>query len=65
MSGFYSDLSYSDELKEGVDFYMNPKGFRVMTEKYLRDRGWCCGNGCTHCPYHPKAIKGNTNLRIK
>ncbi|HPB05262.1 MAG TPA: DUF5522 domain-containing protein [Prolixibacteraceae bacterium] len=65
MSGFYSDLSYSDELKEGVDFYMNPKGFRVMTEMYLRNRGWCCGNGCTHCPYHPKAIKGNTNLRTK
>jgi hypothetical protein len=34
-----------------------------MTEKYLTDRGYCCGNGCKHCPYHPRATKGNTNLR--
>ncbi|MCF8362932.1 MAG: hypothetical protein K9G70_09960 [Prolixibacteraceae bacterium] len=54
---------YDDGLTEGVDYYMSKKGYRVMTEKYLRERGWCCGNGCKHCPYQPRAVKGNTTLR--
>ncbi len=36
--------------EEGVDFYYE-KGLMVLTEKFLRDRGYCCGNGCRHCPY--------------
>jgi hypothetical protein len=23
----------------------------VFTEKYLLKRGYCCKNGCKHCPY--------------
>ncbi|HEX3908570.1 MAG TPA: DUF5522 domain-containing protein [Mycobacteriales bacterium] len=23
----------------------------VLTARFLADRGWCCGNGCRHCPY--------------
>ncbi|WP_249219851.1 DUF5522 domain-containing protein [Chitinophaga sp. HK235] len=23
----------------------------VFTEKYHLDRGYCCGNGCKHCPF--------------
>ncbi|WP_297817592.1 DUF5522 domain-containing protein [Segetibacter sp.] len=23
-----------------------------MTEKYHLKRGFCCGNGCKHCPYN-------------
>lgn len=38
-------------LTEGVDFYYNAEGFMVLTEKFLLDRGYCCGNGCRHCPY--------------
>ena len=57
---FYFD--YEDDKIEGIDFYIK-NGYRVMTEKYLTERGWCCGNGCKHCPYSPKAIKGNTNLK--
>ncbi|MFT4663503.1 MAG: hypothetical protein ACI8YQ_002171 [Polaribacter sp.] len=37
-------------LKEGLDFYMEDGRF-VLTEHYLRGRGYCCGNGCRHCPY--------------
>ena len=37
-------------LKEGIDFYYE-NGYMVFTEKYLRDRGYCCGKGCRHCPY--------------
>lgn len=57
-------LNDDDELKEGIDYYMG-NGYRVMTEKYLVERGWCCSNGCRHCPYWPKAQKGNTTLKKK
>ncbi|HXB08296.1 MAG TPA: DUF5522 domain-containing protein [Puia sp.] len=39
------------QLIEGVDFYYNEQGLMVLTEKYHRERGYCCGNGCRHCPY--------------
>lgn len=35
---------------EGVHFYFE-NGRMVLTAKYLTDRGYCCGNGCRHCPY--------------
>ncbi|MCB0633292.1 MAG: hypothetical protein KDD15_26335 [Lewinella sp.] len=38
------------KLVEGVDFYIE-QGLYVFTEKYLQDRGYCCKNGCRHCPY--------------
>jgi len=44
------------QLQEGVDFYYNPEGLMVLTEKYLRERGYCCGNGCRHCPYDYKSV---------
>jgi len=30
---------------------MSPEGRVVFTEKYHLDKGYCCGNGCRHCPY--------------
>lgn len=58
------DISYGgDKLSEGVDYYLSPDGYRIMTEDYLIRRGYCCANGCRHCPYWPKAQKGNTRLR--
>jgi len=39
-----------NELIEGEDFYYED-GFVVFTEKYHLDKGFCCGNGCRHCPY--------------
>jgi hypothetical protein len=38
-------------LIEGVDYYLSPEGRVVFTEKYHLDKGYCCGNGCRHCPY--------------
>jgi len=43
-------------LVEGVDYYLNDQGLMVLTEKYHLDRGYCCGNGCRHCPYHYEAV---------
>ncbi|HTI11664.1 MAG TPA: DUF5522 domain-containing protein [Puia sp.] len=40
------------QLIEGEDFYYNQEGLMVLTEKYHLDRGYCCGNGCLHCPFN-------------
>ena len=40
------------ELIEGIHYYVNEQGYVVLTAKYLLDRGYCCGNGCRHCPYN-------------
>lgn len=37
-------------LVEGEDFYYEG-AFLVFTEKFLRERGYCCESGCRHCPY--------------
>ncbi len=33
------------------DFYYSPEGYIIFTEKYHLKRGYCCKNGCKHCPY--------------
>ncbi len=38
------------KLIEGTDFHFE-NGLMVLTEKFLRDRGYCCNSGCRHCPY--------------
>ena len=43
------------QLVEGVDFYFNEEGLMVLTEKYHLEIGYCCGNGCKHCPYDYEA----------
>jgi hypothetical protein len=40
------------ELIEGIDFYFNKDGLIVLTEHYHLEKGYCCGNGCLHCPYN-------------
>ncbi len=44
------------KLVEGVDYYTDAQGRFVLTEKYLRERGTCCKNGCRHCPYGFKKV---------
>jgi hypothetical protein len=47
-------------LVDGVDFYREGP-YVVFTEKYLRDRGYCCESGCRHCPFdfHPERSEGS------
>jgi len=33
------------------DFYLTKEGYRVFTEAYHLQRGYCCKSGCKHCPY--------------
>lgn len=65
--GYFDDYlkrfkNQNDEIIPGRDFYLE-NGYRVLTETYLKNRGYCCANGCRHCPYWPKAKKGNTVLK--
>ncbi len=40
------------------EYYYSPEGYIVFTEKYLLRRGYCCQNGCKHCPYGFDKNKG-------
>ena len=40
------------QLVEGTDYYFNEQGYMVMTTEFLLATGYCCGNGCRHCPYN-------------
>lgn len=42
---------------EGIHYYFNESGLVVLTEKYHLERGYCCGNGCRHCPYDYVNVK--------
>jgi hypothetical protein len=39
-----------EPLVEGVHYYIE-HGRWVFTARFLRERGYCCKNGCRHCPY--------------
>jgi hypothetical protein len=39
------------------DLYYMENGFLVFTEKFHLRRGYCCGNGCRHCPYGKKKFR--------
>ncbi|MES2647757.1 MAG: DUF5522 domain-containing protein [Bacteroidota bacterium] len=43
-------------LVEGIDYYYTPEGFMVLTETYHQERGYCCGNGCRHCPFEYNCV---------
>lgn len=52
--------NYSDE----DDIYFDNSGLTVFTEKYLLERGYCCGNGCRHCPYDYKNVEEPTRKKL-
>lgn len=39
------------DLIEGSHYYINEEGLIVFTKLYHLEKGYCCGNGCLHCPY--------------
>lgn len=43
-------------LIEGEDFYYNEEGQIVLTINFHLKKGFCCGNGCRHCPYHYEKV---------
>jgi Family of unknown function (DUF5522) len=43
-------------LIEGLDFYYNEDGYVVLTQHYHLNKGYCCGNGCKHCPFDFESV---------
>lgn len=41
----------SSKLIENIDYTWEAGGLMVLTAAYLKKRGFCCKNGCRHCPY--------------
>ncbi len=56
-------MDKEENFLEGIHFYYDESGLMVLTEKYHLERGYCCGNGCRHCPYNyemvPEPTKSN------
>jgi hypothetical protein len=47
-----AEAAHAIAVASGRDFYSDPDtGLMVMTALYLKNRGYCCGNICRHCPY--------------
>lgn len=46
------DAAHTRACEAAQDTYEDPvTGETVFTRRYLLDRGWCCQQGCRHCPY--------------
>lgn len=45
-----SQIEKISEFEENIDYYFE-NGLMVLTEHFLKKRGYCCKNGCRHCPY--------------
>ena len=38
----------------GLSSYVDPvTAYSVLTSGYLAERGYCCSQGCRHCPWEP------------
>jgi hypothetical protein len=51
-----AELNRTPLLVEGEDFYWEG-AVMVFTARFLLRRGYCCENGCRHCPYDFKKKK--------
>ena len=50
----YDDIIAAHEaaVRAGEPGYLDPTTrLFVLTVDYLRERGFCCDQGCRHCPY--------------
>jgi hypothetical protein len=55
----------NEEFKEGIDFYFDESGLMVLTKKFHLKKGFCCGNGCRHCPYNYKNVEDNLKKELQ
>ncbi len=48
--------AHARAVASGLSTYLDPvSGYAVMTAAYLADRGYCCSQGCRHCPWEGAA----------
>ena len=57
-----TQTSNQSKLVEDIDYYFE-NGLMVLTAHFLKKRGYCCGNGCRHCPYSKEEMT-NYNRNI-
>lgn len=58
----FRNIMRNKDYIENIDYYLED-GRVYFTEKYLKERGDCCGlEQCRHCPYTKKE-KGNVDLK--
>jgi hypothetical protein len=50
------------QLVENEDYYLD-HGLMVLTARYHLRRGYCCEQGCRHCPY-TKEAKDNSRKDV-
>jgi len=50
------------QLVENEDYYLDD-GLMVLTARYHLRRGYCCEQGCRHCPYTEEP-KDNTRKNL-
>ena len=48
---------------EEPDTYFTEDGLTVFTRAYHLRRGYCCENGCRHCPYGEKNLTAISGLK--
>lgn len=46
----------NEQLTAGEDFYYNKEGYFVFTAAWHLKQGYCCGNGCMHCPFDFESV---------
>lgn len=51
----FNNMEKKEFIKD-VDYYLE-NGFVIFTEKYLKEKEFCCKNNCRHCPYQEKNDK--------
>lgn len=49
---------------EDEDYYFNENGLMVFTAAYHLRRGYCCGNGCLHCPFNYENVPEPARSRL-
>jgi len=53
-----SDSDAALKQKVADTFYFDPElGLWVTTREAHLKRGYCCGNGCRHCPYDHENVR--------
>ena len=52
---------HNKEKGDGVYYYME-NGLVVFTAAYHLRKGYCCKNGCRHCPY---GFKKESNSKLE
>jgi hypothetical protein len=50
-------------LVENEDYYLDD-GLMVLTARYHLRRGYCCDQGCRHCPY-TKILEEDTKTNVE